>query len=184
VAWEWVTPVATSTTVVLVGAVNGFVTWRTGKKGREHADETAKAQRVEQRLESAYHELLLMSERVSLWSQLVYPLFDDQTGPAPELPEMHEQVHVETFVNAYGTEQVKARMKAWRDLVTQMVLVVGEINAIEAGLATVEPGEPNPRRTLVELRVSEGNARRALIHQVGLELGHRKAANEKDTPSG
>ena len=70
-AWEWVGPVATAT-VRVVGIVG---TWLTGKQSRDQALATLREQlghdrlqareaREQERLESAYLELLKMAERV------------------------------------------------------------------------------------------------------------------------
>ena len=76
-AWEWVSPVATASAGVLGGGVGAFFTWLTGKQSRDQALDTLREQlgherlqareaREQERLASAYLELLKTAERVGV----------------------------------------------------------------------------------------------------------------------
>jgi hypothetical protein len=178
-AWEWVGPVATATV-----AVPGiFFTWLTGKQGRDDARAIAKEAREQQRLENAYVDLLDMAERVGQWVRMVYPMIDtNPPQPIPaELPSLAEQAHTEALVNTFGSDEVRKRMKDWRDVVLEVISTVQQIKWEEEQPARYS--EESPRRTLEQLRAQERVAREALANQVAVELQHRTHAKpDQSTP--
>ena len=170
-AWEWVAPVATATTATAVGVAGMFFTWLTGKEARDDARATAREAREQQRLENAYIELLDVAERTGQWVRMVCPVWDtNPPQPVPaELPSLPEQAHTEALVNAFGSAEVRERMKTWRDVALEVISTVTQIRWEEADPTGAEE---SPRRTLEHLRGQERVAREALANQVAVELGH------------
>jgi len=178
--WEWVGPVATAA----VGIAGIFGTWLNGKQARDDAKQLAgqvlthertlaEDARKQQRLESAYIELLEMAERASQWAHIAYPLMDtNPPAPVPDLPSLDSQSHVEALVGAYGSDEALSLLKVWRDIIHQMLTCD---RLIKMGLEHErEAGEENPRLTFMNLRAKEREAREALRKRVSVELGHRK----------
>jgi hypothetical protein len=164
-AWEWV-----GTTTLGVAGIVG--TWLVGKQGRDATRVDAKEARKQQRLETTYVPLLEMAERTGQWVQMAYPMIDTnppQPNPA-ELPSFAEQAHTEAVARAFGSVEVRNRMKTWRAVVTEMIRTVEQIGREEA---SGRFSEVSPRVTLDKLRPQEREARDAIADQVAGELGHR-----------
>jgi hypothetical protein len=170
-AWEWVAPVATATTAIAIGGAGIVFTWLTGKQARDHARAIAKEARVEQRLESAYIELLEIAERAGQWAEMAYPVTG--TNPVPPLPSLAEQAHSVALLNAVGSPEMLERFEAWLHVVQEMTATAGLIDLEDAGREVREPGDPHPRNVFYDLKPKEANRRRVLQDQVAGELGHR-----------
>jgi hypothetical protein len=149
-----------------------FFTWLATKQNSDDAGATTKEARVQQRLENAYIELLDMTERAGQWVQTVYPMINTMPPQSdPPLPTLAEQAHTEAVVRAFGSNDVRAHMETWRDLVRQVISTVEQVKW-EEGQPT-QRSQPSPRLTLGQLRGEERTAREALADQVAVELGHR-----------
>ncbi|QYL19163.1 hypothetical protein [Mycolicibacterium pallens] len=166
---------ATATVAISIGGAGIFFTWLTGKQARDDARASAREAREQERLENAYIGMLDMAERVGQWVRMVYPLWDTvPPRPVPaELPSLAEQAHTQALVNAFGSGDVRVRMKDWQDVVQDVLVTVQQIQWEEADRERYS--EESPRRTLERLRGSERIAREALTDQVAVELGHRIA---------
>ncbi len=175
-AWEWVASVATGTTATIVGGAGIFFTWLTGKQARDDARATTREARQQQRLESTYVDLLDMAERAGQWVRMVYPIWDtNPPQPVPaELPSLPEQAHTEALINAFGSAEVRERMKTWRDIVSEVISTVTQIRWEEADPTGKRYSEESPRRTLERLRGEERVAREGLANQVAAELRHHQ----------
>jgi hypothetical protein len=101
-AWEWIGTSA-------VGGLGIVFTWLTGKQSRDQALATLRAQlghdrlqareaREQERLASAYLELLKMAERVGQWAQMVYPVFQSGQPPSTPLPSLEVQADTAALV--------------------------------------------------------------------------------------
>jgi hypothetical protein len=178
-AWEWVAPVATATASITVGVAGIFFTWLSGKQGGDHAETISGQQlaherllaseaRDQQRLETAYVNLLEMSEAAGQWVQLVMPVVDtDPPQPDPPLPTLEVQAHTEAVVRAFGSPQVRERMDSWESVVRKAISTV-TVGHMMASL----PSEATQARLTLErdLRPQERSARQALAEQVSAEL--------------
>jgi hypothetical protein len=125
--------------------------------------------RDQQRLESAYVDLVDMAERVGQWAQLVLPMID--TNPPQlhrPLPSFDEQAHVEAVVMAFGSNEVRKLMADWRGVVVKINATVQQINWEESN--PLRASQRSPRLTLEELLPEERAARQALAEQVSAEL--------------
>ncbi|CAN5477083.1 hypothetical protein BH10ACT9_BH10ACT9_60800 [soil metagenome] len=160
-AWEWVPHAATAT--VAVAGIGG--TWLTGSRTLAHERRLATEAREQQRRENAYVDLLDVAERVGHWAQMSWPLFDtDPPRPVPEMPPLAEQAHTEALVRAFGSAQVLAGLKAWREVVRTMLSLDHQIQLGE---------NVDARREFSELRTREQATREALGDLVAVDLGHR-----------
>jgi hypothetical protein len=160
-AWEWV-PHAATATVAVAGIVG---TWLTGSRTLAHERRLATEAREQQRRENAYVDLLDVAERVGHWAQMSWPLFDtDPPRPVPAMPPLAEQAHTEALVRAFGSAQVLAGLKAWREVVRTMLNLDHQIQL---------GGNADARREFGELRAREQAAREALGDLVAVDLGHR-----------
>lgn len=179
-AWEWVAPVATAVASIAVGVGGVFFTWLTGRQGREHAEAILAVQlsqdrllaseaRVQQRLETAYVDLLDMAGRAGQWAQMVLPMIDtNPPQPDPPLPTPEEQAHVEAVVRAFGSKEVRALMADWRGIVTRVNATVQQ--AIWEEADPRRASQRSPRMILEELRSQERTAQQALAEQIRAEL--------------
>ena len=176
-AWEWI-----GTSVVGVAGIWG--TWLTGKQSRDQAERTNRSQldqarllareaRKQERLETAYLELLTMVERASHWAQLVLPLFDTvpSSMPGTKLPELEDQAQTAALVNAFGSDAVREKWEAWESVLKNMIRLVEVIQYQDANppLAPAPRGQ-EPRTLLDAARTKEKEARKALADQVAAEL--------------
>lgn len=173
-AWEWVSPIATA----CAGAFGVYFTWFAGKQGREHAERISNFQlmharalatesREQQRLESAYIQLLKEAERVGNWVNVIYPLVDTvPPRPEPVLPTLDEQATTAALVHAFGSKAVKERMQAWRDVALYMTHLAGVIRTEESG------GDKDflHRKMFADRRPEESAARMSLAEQIATEL--------------
>jgi hypothetical protein len=172
--WEWI-----GTSVVGVAGIWG--TWFTGKQSRDQALATLRQQlghdrlqareaREQERLESAYLELLKMVHRAGQWAEMVYPVF--QSGPPPDirLPSLDIQADAAALVAAFGTPEVEEKLEAWRSVLRQMITQAGLVPRQDERPADVPPGELIARAKIHELRPEEKKRRDALAAQVRSEL--------------
>jgi hypothetical protein len=180
-AWEWVAPVASAAAMTTLGVAGIFATWLNAKQGRDHAETISKDQlaherllakeaREQQRLETAYVNLLDIAERAGQWAQMVYPMIDTNQSVPPS-PSSQEQAHTGALVNAVGSHEVRERMETWRAVVRQVISTVEQIKWEESD--PTRHSEQSPRLALEKLRAQERLAREALGSQVAFELGHR-----------
>lgn len=180
-AYEWVGTAATA----VVGVVGIAGTWLSSKQGRdsterltregfEHEHRLAREARQQQRLADSYVKLLGMVERTGQWAQMVKPIMDTiPPQPVRPLPELDEQAEVEAFVNAFGSNDVRAALGAWRGIVRDVIAAVGLIDleaqdAQRARPSGVDYGSPYMK--LHELCPVERSARESLARQVSREL--------------
>ncbi|MGZ3384770.1 MAG: hypothetical protein ACXVB5_07625 [Isosphaeraceae bacterium] len=199
-AWEWVSPVATASAGVVAGGIGVFFTWLTGKQSRDHAEETLREQlgherlqareaREQERLATAYLELLRMAERVGQWAQMVYPVVDTVPSSMPDtpLPSLPDQAETAALVNAYGSAAVREKWDAWEGVVRQMI-TQAELTDWEEHNPTSpgdRPFENSPRGVLYRLRPQEAETRRELADQVSAELrfGYRSTRKPSEVIS-
>jgi hypothetical protein len=173
-AWEWI---GTS----VVGGLGIVFTWLTGKQSRDQALATLRQQlghdrlqareaREQERLESAYLELLKMAERVGVWAQMVYPVF--QSGPPPDtpLPSLEVQADAAALVAAFGTDEVRQKAEAWQSVVREMITAAEQVVWEENHPSQVPPQGRSARVTIHELLPEEKRTRDALGAQVRSEL--------------
>src|SRR5687768_7372518 len=127
-AQEWIAPVATAP----LGIAGVFFTWLTGRQGREHARDLAKAQqdhsaretalaREQDRKADAYVRALEVAEQTGNWVQSVQPFI--QTDPPqelPPLPELEPQVASRARLLAFGSTGVRALWDGWEACARQV----------------------------------------------------------------
>lgn len=174
-AWEWVAPVVTGA----VGLGGIVFTWLTGKQSRDQAVATLRQQldhdrlqareaREQERLESAYLELLKMVQRAGIWAETVYPLL----GQSPDipLPSLDIQADAAALVAAFGTPEVEAKLQAWRSVLKKMIALAGVVPLQDTNSDFVSPNEPIAREQIEGLRPDERKARDDLGAQIQSEL--------------
>lgn len=179
--YEWVGTAATA----VVGVVGIVGTWLSSKQGRdsterlaregfEHEHRLAREARQQQRLADSYVKLLGMVERTGQWAQMVKPIMDTiPPQPLRPLPELDEQAEVEAFVNAFGSDDVRAALEAWRGIVRDVIAAVGLIDLEAQDVQRARPSSVDygsPYMKLHELRPVERRARETLARQVSREL--------------
>lgn len=177
-ACEWIGSVATATVAVVIGVAGIVATFKTAKQGREHAEtvlgeqlaherKLATEARDQQRLETAYVDLLEMAEAAGQWVQLVLPMLDtDPPQPDPPLPSLEVQGHVQAVVRAFGSPKVIERMESWEAVVREANMTVAV-----ARMKDIPREAFKARRTLDEgLRPQERSARRVLAEQISTDL--------------
>lgn len=163
-------------------------TYFTGKRGREHAERLASQAyeqqrilasdaRIQERLGEAYLQLLVMVEQSGAWAQAVKPIVDtDPPRPVPPLPEIDTQIAVEAATNAFASAPVRKALRAWREVMTE---ILRQVQLIDLEKEARSRGEHrgvdfgSPYRGLTELRPKESEARERLSDHVADELGHR-----------
>lgn len=171
-AWEWI-----GTSAVGIAGIVG--TWLTGKQGREQALATLREQlghdrlqareaREQERLQSAYLELLKMVHRVGIWAETVYPMM----GPSPDvpLPPLEIQADTAALVAAFGTPEVEEKLEAWRSVVKKMIALAGLVPLQDKDSNYVSPDEPVARVKIDQLRPDERKKRDEIGAQVRSEL--------------
>jgi hypothetical protein len=190
-AWEWIGTSA-------VGGLGIFFTWLTGKQSRDQVLETLRQQlgherlqareaREQERLESAYLELLKMAERVGQWAQFIYPVV--QTGPLPDtpLPSLEVQADAAALVAAFATNRVRQLTETWEAVVKQMItqaelVVWEEQNPSGPGdPGSQRPYKNSPRAAILRLRPEEKRTRDELNAQVRAELRFLYRSSAKPT---
>lgn len=187
-AWEWVAPVATGMTGI---AGVGF-TWWAGHDGRQHAERVATQQidathrlateqRQQERIASAYVELLTMVERTGQWAAMVRPIFDtNPPAELPALPDFAAQAAVQAYADAFASQAVLDRFAAWREAISEMIQTETLIRASRQMQDDGIQLEPEYRsvalyKKMQELRPKEYQRRKELADEVAMELGHRRA---------
>lgn len=176
-AWEWVGTVATGA----VGVAGIVGTWLTGKQSRDQALATLQQQlghdrlqareaREQERLESAYLELLKMAARVGVWAEMIYPVMQSGKPPETPLPSLEIQADAAALVAAFGTPEVEEKLEAWRSVVKEMIAQAGLVPWQDKRPADVPPGERIARAKIHELRPDEKRTRDELGAQVRAEL--------------
>ncbi len=185
-AWEWVAPVATGA----VGVAGILGTWFTGKQSRDQALETLREQlghdrlqareaREQERLESAYLELLKMAERVGVWAQMIYPVMQSGEPPETPLPSLEVQADAAALMASFGTDEVREKLEAWQSVVKQMITAAEQVVWEEADPSGRRLSEISPRVTIHQLRPEEKRTRDALGAQVRAELRFRYRSSAK-----
>jgi hypothetical protein len=176
-AWEWVAPVVTGA----VGLGGIVFTWLTGKQSRDQALATLRQQlghdrlqareaREQERLESAYLELLKMAEQAGVWAQMVYPVFQSGQPPNTPLPSLDVQADAAALVAAFGTDEIREKTQAWQSVVKEMIAAAEQVAWEDAHPTQVPPQGKSARVTIHELRPDEKRTRDALGAQVRSEL--------------
>jgi hypothetical protein len=171
-----------NTATVAVGVGGVCFTWLTARQGREHAETVlglqlnherllASEARDQQRLETAYVDLLEMAEAAGQWVQLVLPMLDtNPPRPDPPLPSLEAQGHIQAVVRAFGSPKVLERRESWEAVVRKTISTV-----TVARMKDVPREAFKARRALdEELRSEERSARRALAEQISAELRPRR----------
>jgi hypothetical protein len=185
-AIEWLGTIAAG----VVGLAGIRATYLTGKQGRQHTEQMAlrayeqqrklaEDARRQERLGDAYVRLLVMVEHTGAWAQAVKPVVDtDPPAPDPALPSADTQIQAAAAVNAFASDGVRDALKAWRDVVMQVIKKVQLIN-LEESLRGQEEFRGvdfgRPRLQLEALRPKEAEARSLLTDRVASDLGHRPA---------
>jgi hypothetical protein len=167
-AWEWISSVSSGVVGVsaIVGA--GWTATRTRKNDRllakerhDHERLTAHEQWIRDHRKDAYLTLVNLSEEASLYVQRVHPMMDtDPPRPVPDLPGLDAQREARTKVIAFGSQEVKARMRIWHEIVVRASFAA----------AAISEGNGEYREQLHDLRQQERDAREALGEQVAAEL--------------
>jgi hypothetical protein len=177
-AWEWVPPMA-GAVVAIGGIIGGVVTAKGSRKDaralaqqtNEHQVALAREQRQQQRFADAHLELLTMVEMGGQWVTMVRPIIDtDPPQPLRRPPSLDQQARVDALTAAYCSDEVKAQVDRWRDVVRQVTRATEEIAAAiaqpDAGLDRTKPW----RELDFVLRPAERAARKALADQIAFEL--------------
>ncbi|SKV08043.1 Uncharacterised protein [Mycobacteroides abscessus subsp. massiliense] len=174
-AWEWVAPVSTAG----AGGLGVFFTWLTSWQGRRHAEtisrdqqkharDLSREQREQQRLETAYIQMLIEAERMGNWATSVHPMYGPN-APVVDMPSLDEQATTAAHVNAFGSAPVKRLMQAWRDVVSEMAFQAALITP--SGFVVEDRSQDmEARKEIFRLRPKERRARLALADQVATEL--------------
>lgn len=172
--------VASSGAVGLAGVLAaGLGGWRDRRAARERAD----TERKQTRLAEAYVDLLDFCERIGNWVVRLQPIVTTVDYQPPSPPPEAEQARVAAKLAAYGSAEVKALHKTWRDAVNEIVradqMVRLRLQAREEHKGYVpkpgediswrDPGEPLLAIHQVHLP-AEVKAREALTEQVAKEL--------------
>jgi hypothetical protein len=122
--------------------------------------------REQERLESAYLELLKLAEQVGIWAQMVYPVF--QSGPPPDtpLPSLEVQADTAALVAAFGTDEVRTKAEAFaaatleqRVDISATAVVIGPDGKPKPNpLSPGRSGSPMPTHTPTLRKSSESSA--------------------------
>jgi hypothetical protein len=170
-AWEWVAPVATAS----LGVVGIYFTWRTGKEGRDHAKQLAKAQqdhseraaataRTQQRKAEAYVQILEVVEQIGNWAQNIRRVMDTiPPREIPPVPEYQDQIASKARLLAFASPEVQALWDEWDGAVHEirvadMKIALGQqpnsaFDDTEAWISledTLRPKEIEQRKLLAE----------------------------------
>jgi len=178
-ALSWITSLVAT---VVLGLVGIWATHREAERARTAAsgdlekslthERQMAAQALHQaRIERAYLGLLEMTEKVSAWAQLVAPIVDtDPPREVPPLPTIEEQARAQANVSSFGSEDVRARLNEWREVVLKMVQLAGLAEIIRADASARGHIEGNPWVEMHALRPREIETRDALADAIRREL--------------
>ncbi|MCR3740247.1 hypothetical protein BS35_002802 [Actinomadura glauciflava] len=133
VAWEWVSPVATSVGGFGIGLAGIVATYKAGNRQQETALAVAKQQadnqlavareeRQQRRLETAYTDLLVMLSHVNEWLLRVYPMMTatKEEFTMPSMPEIPNRIEAEAALTAYWSPAIRRLMDDWREAVLKV----------------------------------------------------------------
>ncbi|MFI6068550.1 hypothetical protein ACIA47_25210 [Micromonospora sp. NPDC051227] len=163
---------------VVGGFVQAWLTSRdaTARDDRRHLHELdmAREQRHHQRIENAYEELLLLVETIGQWASMIRPLVTIEGDPRPQLPPLPEQARVEALVRAYGSQKVRDRLFAWRQVIDQLIEADFQIQAAERsierqGHTSIDDGAER-MKIGTQLRPAERARRNELAEEIAAEL--------------
>jgi len=170
--------VLTSGVVGLTAAAAAF--WSTYRTAR-----TAREDRVQQRLAESYLEVLRLVELEALWAKSRarnlwieaeenYPGSEDLVK-MPESPAVDSQAVIDAHLAAFGSAQVKAAHRRWRE---QMTAVDDEYRRLSSDWREtlhrqVPIGINQLKWKLNELLPKEAAARTLLEEAIAKELDHR-----------
>ncbi|XRQ07371.1 hypothetical protein ACN3XK_64520 [Actinomadura welshii] len=185
-AWEWVSPVATSTGTLVVGIAGIVATYKAGNRQQETALSVAKQQaeaqasaareeRQQRRLEEAYTDLLITLSHVDDWLHRVYPLITEnkEQYTMPSMPEIPNRIEREAVLTAYWSPQIQRLHTDWRQAVAELRHTGMDIEYIqkqeelgrESGLNKAEILKSLPKQ-----KEAVREADQAIRSQVRLEL--------------
>ncbi len=170
---EWVALVASGTVSVAV-AVAGAVTaiW-IATLNRDTTLQLAREERKQQRLSSAYIEILSLVHRIGYWASRVRPLMD--TNPPQErplLPSPEEQARMEALVTAFGSKEVRDLKTEWWKEIAEILLRDEDIAYWQKDGGDDSGGEQASWKALRKHQKAEPEMRRALGEQIAKELEH------------
>ncbi|VEG58138.1 Uncharacterised protein [Mycolicibacterium aurum] len=98
---------------------------------------------------------------------MAYPILETEPPqPEPELPSLDDQAKTAALVNAYGSNEVKTRLEAWRKIALAMTVQARVIGMTQSG----SEQNINARTKLYELRSKEKEARLFVADRVAVEL--------------
>jgi hypothetical protein len=145
------------------GQVTAYLANRREVAAQERARAHEHATWLRERRADAYVDLLGVVEQMGLWLARMYPTIQTGDGPpVPPIPTDENQIKIFARLNAYGSNKVKERHSAWRNLAWKT------IRAIEA----VGHGDNRRRTDLPDLRQKEAEARAELGAVISQELDH------------
>jgi hypothetical protein len=186
-AWEWVGPTVTGV-VALAGIASTFATASRGRAQAERlasqsydrSDAASREARRQERLATAYVEVLDIAEQVGQWAQSLSPVMDTiPPQPLPPLPPLPSQSRARALILAFGTDEALEALESWRTAVrevehahhslqlAQRTLERHGVTGIDEAsiwlnLGTVlKPGEVEARRHLSDVIAADLAARNA-----------------------
>jgi len=161
----------------VVGLAGLVVAALAGRLDRVSSRKMVREERHQQRLADAYVALLEVAEKIGNWAALVRPALDSMPPrDPPPLPDVDIQIRVTALVNAYGSDDVKTRLKEWRDTVSAIrnadLKIARRLEYAQRGDATGPIADYlGPWNALEDtLRPAETEARRLITEQVAAEL--------------
>lgn len=189
-AWEWVAPTVTGV-VALAGIGSTFVTASRGRshaerlaaQGHERVEATSREARRQERLASAYVEVLDIAQQIGQWAQSLSPIMDTvPPQPLPPLPPIASQSRAQALVLAFGSQRALKALEAWRTSVRDIEhahhsLQLAQRSLERHGVTGID--EPNIWCNLgTVLKPAEVEARRRLSDVVAADLAARTPDQE------
>lgn len=183
-ATDWFAPVVTAA----VAAMGIGFTYKAGERQAETALKVSKEQsesnlaaqreeRLQRRLEDAYHELIIMLTETYRWAQSVYPMFTAtvEQYTMPPMPQRADRARVEALVTAMWSPRVQQLMEPWREALDTVEnaghMIVQNERAVSRGGGAPPPHEEvQPERLLFTARGAVWEADEAIRGQVWREL--------------
>ncbi|MEU8284151.1 hypothetical protein AB0C01_07410 [Micromonospora sp. NPDC048905] len=196
-AWDWVVPVATSGFGTLVGISGIVISFKTGERSRQHAENLAKErhrhelelakqksghdlrlareQRQQERRATAYVEIVKEVQRVSFWANASHPDGALDKDEAPRHLHLVTDLSPDALLRTYGSDEVIELFDAWRtrvqDISKSFYLLTIDLNADSAAKRLNGKQTSEEWSRLYEVRVpAENAAKAALTKRIQLEL--------------
>lgn len=147
----------------------------------------ARDERVQQRITSAYVEMLTFVYQVSQWATLVHPLMTSGEVDPPALPTLPDQARIRALVAAFASDDARQLMKQWDAVLLKVRVAVMTIDTSTdrkqhggSGQESWGKLEADARVKLgMELLPAEAAAREALGGQMAAELEHPLASSDR-----